>query len=133
MIRYPAFVIYVDYVYSHRIQFIFWKLPANIDGGDYEFLNCDGQQFHQYQQNKQSPITSTHLTLKKNTTTYVLQVLAWDRHKDVAGLNQLMGSQPLDNWISKGSICTYTNDKKNLHRFTPNQKDHILSQKWMTI
>jgi hypothetical protein len=23
-------------------------------------LNSDGQQFHQYQQNKQSPLTSTH-------------------------------------------------------------------------
>ena len=47
MIRYPAFVIYVDNVYSHRIQFIFWKLHANIDGGVYEFLNSDGQQYPQ--------------------------------------------------------------------------------------
>jgi hypothetical protein len=33
--------------------------------------------------------------------TLEIQVLAWDRHKNVAGLNRLMGSQPspLDNWI----------------------------------
>jgi hypothetical protein len=28
-----------------------------------ESLNSDGQQFHQYQQNKQSPLIVTHLTL----------------------------------------------------------------------
>jgi len=27
-----------------------------------ESLNSDGQQFHQYQQNEQSPLTSTHRT-----------------------------------------------------------------------
>jgi hypothetical protein len=34
-----------------------------------------------------------------------IQVLVWDRHKYVVGLNQLMGSQPphLDNWISNGN------------------------------
>jgi hypothetical protein len=38
-----------------------------------------------------------------------IQVLAWDRHKKVAGLNQLMGTQisPIDNWISNGN--TYIN------------------------
>ena len=32
------------------------------------------------------------------------QVLAWDRHTNMAGLNQLKGSQPYppDNWISNG-------------------------------
>ena len=30
-----------------------------------ESLNSDGQQFHQYQQNEQSPVTSNHLTLKR--------------------------------------------------------------------
>jgi hypothetical protein len=35
--------------------------------------------------------------------TLEIQVLAWDRHKNVAGLNWLMGFQlsPFDNWISK--------------------------------
>ena len=34
-----------------------------------------------------------------------IQVLAWDGHINVAGLNRLMGSQPspLDNWISNGN------------------------------
>jgi hypothetical protein len=31
------------------------------------------------------------------------QVLAWDRHKHVTGLNQLIGSTPLNNWISNGN------------------------------
>ena len=30
--------------------------------------NCDGQQFHQYQQNQQPPFTSTHWTYKMTTT-----------------------------------------------------------------
>jgi hypothetical protein len=48
---------------------------------------------------------------------------------DVAGLNRFIVSQPspLDNWISNGN--TYTNDKKNLHRFASTQKDHILPQR----
>ena len=33
-------------------------------------LNSDGQLFHQYQQNKQSPFTSTHWTHKQETKTY---------------------------------------------------------------
>jgi hypothetical protein len=44
-----------------------------------------------------------------------LEVLAWDRHKKVAGLNWLMGSHisPLDNWISNGN----TNINKPTQRF----------------
>jgi hypothetical protein len=35
--------------------------------------------------------------------TLEIQVLAWHRHKHVAGLNRLLGSQSslLDNWISQ--------------------------------
>jgi hypothetical protein len=33
-----------------------------------ESLNNDGQQFHQYQQDKQSPLIITHLTQKEITT-----------------------------------------------------------------
>ena len=34
--------------------------------------------------------------------------LAWDKHRNVAGLNWLMGSQPpLDKWISNGNIYIY--------------------------
>ena len=30
-----------------------------------------------------------------------MQVLAWDRHKDMAGLNKLMGSQPSNYFSAK--------------------------------
>ena len=33
-----------------------------------ESLNSDGQQFHQYQQREQSPLTFTHWSQKKTTT-----------------------------------------------------------------
>ena len=74
---------------------------------------------------KQSSLINTkrpqHVTLE-------IQALAWDRHKNVVGLNQLMGSQhsSLDDWIS------FDNTTKNIPRFTSIQKDHILSQKWQT-
>jgi hypothetical protein len=44
-------------------------------------------------------ISNQHMMLE-------IQVLAWDRHKHVAGLNQLMGSQifPFDNWVSMLTI-----------------------------
>ena len=40
-----------------------------------------------------------------------IQALACDRHKNVVGLNQLMGSQPspLDNWISNGNTYIVVN------------------------
>jgi hypothetical protein len=43
-----------------------------------------------------------------------IQVLACDRHKNVAGLNQLIGSQPtpLENWIFNDKTDK-TNDKKH--------------------
>ena len=47
----------------------------------------------------------------KKPTTYDVEihVLDWDRHKDVAGLYRLIGSQPipLDNWIRM--LNTYIN------------------------
>ena len=45
-----------------------------------------------------------------------IQVLAWYRHKNVAELNQLMGSQLLDNCTPK-VIQIEKNNLKNLHRF----------------
>jgi len=62
--------------------------------------------------------------------TLEIQVFAWDRHKNGAGLNRLMGSQlsPLDNWIAYDH--TYINKRqKNLHRFASTHKEHILSQR----
>ena len=47
--------------------------------------NSDSQQFHQYQNHLSLRTRQWHMVL-------VIQVLAWDRHKNMAGLNQLMGS-----------------------------------------
>jgi hypothetical protein len=44
----------------------------------------NGQNFHQYQQNEQPPLTS-NIEHKKD------QVLAWDRHKNMTVFNQGMG------------------------------------------
>jgi len=64
-----------------------------------ESLNSDSQQFYQYQQNKQSPLTITHWTQKRPWHMALeIQVLAWDRHKNVEGLNRLIGSQFI-NWL----------------------------------
>ena len=58
-----------------------------------ESLNSDGHQFCQYQQNKQSPLILTELTEHKKTPRHMkVEILAWDRHKHVEGLNLLMGS-----------------------------------------
>jgi hypothetical protein len=49
----------------------------------------------------------------KMTMTYILeiQVLTWDRHKNVAGLSQFMESipSPLDNWDCNGTNAAYLN------------------------
>ena len=103
-------------VYRVRVWLGVWK----------ESLNCDGPQFH-----KTNNHLSPHLKHKNpQHITLEIHVLSWERHKNVEGLNLIMGLQStlsswsLDNWISNISICIFTNDKKNLHRFTTTQKDH---------
>jgi hypothetical protein len=69
-------------------------------------LNCDDQQLHQYQQSEQPPFTTKsprHMVLK-------FQALDLDRHKNVVGLNLLMGSQysASDNWT--------TNDNTDINK-----------------
>ena len=55
------------------------------------FLSSDDQQIHKYQQNKLG--TSTQNTKRRpQFMTVEIQALYWDRHKNVAGLNQLKGS-----------------------------------------
>jgi len=51
-------------------------------------LVSDGQQFHHYEQNEQSPLTSTHWTTTKITRhmTLEIQILIWDRHTNMARL-----------------------------------------------
>ena len=56
------------------------------------------QQFHQYQQNKQSPLILTHSYTKKKGPWHMMleiQDLAWDKCKNVARLNQFIGYKPL--------------------------------------
>ena len=72
--------------YTRSLDVELWK----------ESLNNDGQQLHQYQQNEQPPLTSN------NTTTYrvlEIKVLDWDRHKNVTGINLLMGPSLFDKWV----------------------------------
>jgi hypothetical protein len=62
------------------------------------------------------------LTEHKKTMTYGIEIqsLACDRHKNVADLNKLMGSQPpLDNWMSKAN--TDINKQENLLGFLGNR------------
>jgi hypothetical protein len=51
-------------------------------------VETDCQQFHHYQQI--TDLSSQIIEHKKDHE----QVLAWDRHKNVVGLNRKMGSQP---------------------------------------
>ena len=80
-------------------------------------------------------INSTNINKTNNHLEIILSEIT--KHKNdyeyVAGLKQLKQSQssPLNNWISNGN--TYINKrKKKPCSFTSPQKDHILSQKWMT-
>ena len=61
--------------------------------------------------NEQSAVILTELTQHKKITTYDVgtQILAWDRHKKMAVLNLLIGSNlsPLDNWISWSIDISY--------------------------
>jgi hypothetical protein len=62
-------------------------------------LNTDGKQFHQYQQNNQSPLTKSHWTQKGNDDERRWKSRSWfgtDTKQKLAGLtcDQLMGYQP---------------------------------------
>ena len=54
-----------------------------------ESLTHDGHQFCQYQQNEQSPLILTQWTQQTQHMTFGIQVLAWDRHKNVVELNRM--------------------------------------------
>ena len=73
--------------------------------------------------------TTTHhlksLNTQKKSTLMEIHVLAWNRHKNVVGLNRFMGSQP-SLLIIGIQICT---DNEKPAKFASTQKDHILSQK----
>ena len=56
----------------------------------------DCQQFHQYQQNEQSLLASNHQPERRRQLLSI-EIRSLDRHRNVAGLNQLMESQPTYN------------------------------------
>ena len=56
-------------------------------------------------------------------------ILAWDRHKNMAGLNQVMGSPnppSLDDWVSKGNAI---NKKKTAQIRFHSKRLHIYYHK----
>ena len=57
-----------------------------------ESLNNDGQQFNQYQQNEQSPLTFAHWTQNKTTTYNV-----WNPLSHLGQAKNVVGPSPLDN------------------------------------
>ena len=58
-----------------------------------------GQQFHQYQQKEQPPLTSNNWRQEKpKHMALEIQVLASDRHTIVAGFNQSVGLQSYPSW-----------------------------------
>jgi len=59
-----------------------------------------------------------------------IKVLGLDRHKNVAGLNQLMGSQssPVDNWIST-SITDINKKQKPSHIHFHSKRSHTITIK----
>ena len=58
-----------------------------------ESLNSDGQQFHLYQQNEQSPLTSSHWTkLRLRHMTLEIQVMAYISRSDTNMLWGLIGN-----------------------------------------
>ena len=62
--------------------------------------NSDGQQFHQYQQNEQSPLTLTHYT-KKPLTYDIENTCSSLGQAQIVGINCLMGSL-----LITGYLCT---------------------------
>ena len=59
-----------------------------------ESLNSDGHQFHQYQQNKQSPLIITELTENKTDHSMTLEIEVLVPTQKCGGVKPLMESQP---------------------------------------
>ena len=78
-------------VETHVLPVYFFRWPNNIMKSKFKQWSSI---FHLHQQNEQQPVTS-HWTKKKRPwhMSMEIQVLAWDWHKNMVGLNQLMGSQ----------------------------------------
>ena len=60
-----------------------------------ESLNSDGQQFHQYQQMEQLPFYTTYWAYKiPRLMMLEIQMVAWDRHKNVTVVKPANGITP---------------------------------------
>ena len=90
------------------------------------FLNRDDQQFQQHQEHEQSPLTLNHWTHKRSRK-ITLAIQDWNRHNNVTGLCQLMGSPPLLIFVSPKAIQISTNDnnkKTCTDLLPPNKTTH---------
>ena len=105
----------------HHMYILLWK----------EHQNTDGQQFHQYQQNEEPFLTSNHWTQKRSWhMMWEIWVLDWNSHKLVAGLNQLMGSQPtllINRYCDAFDIFYFTETRVNF--FSQKEPVSLLPQK----
>ena len=70
----------------------------------YEKKKSDCQQFHQYQQNEQSPLGSNHQSERRRQLLSI-EIRSLDRHRNTAGLNQLMESQPIYKFWSQSIVA----------------------------
>jgi hypothetical protein len=86
-----------------------------------ETLTSDGQQFHQYQQNEQSPLIS-NCWAQKRPEYMLLEIYVLlgqvQKYGGVKPINGIPTPSPLDNWISNNNtdiICKYLKyDKHHL-------------------
>jgi hypothetical protein len=89
-------LISVTWILSYLTNIDYWNLLWNVSLKS--FININ--------KNEQTPLPLNSLNIQKGprNMTLQIQVLAWDRHNSVAGLNPLMGFQPspVDNCISNG-------------------------------
>ena len=81
--------------YTHNLQTSLCQQSLSYRHSPTNFFlvnfNIDGQQFYQYLQNERSTLTLSHWTLNRpQHMLFEITALAWDRHKNVARLNQLI-------------------------------------------
>ena len=92
-------------------------------------LYSDCQQFHQYEQNEQTHLTSNHCTQKMSTTNGIGHPSPGFRQAQNCGWVKPVNESPTPLKITLQQQYRYYKTIKNLHRFVFTQKDHTLSQK----
>ena len=83
-------------------------------------LNGDGQQFHQYQQNEQSPFIPTHWTQKDIRGLKSMPCLG--RGTKMRSMESQLPPPPLITWCPTAIHTMYIQTIKNLHRFASTPK-----------